>query len=373
MAPPVSNNFGVLANVVLDRNSGSASNDIGHRLIAGTQVAGVLATAWFVWINAILPRLGLRSLASIAAEAMLYVMLAWICGAAIAFSVYFVVSLADLPRVTRFSLRASAAAMWYAPAIVLLSAPSASAFAVSIFLVVNATRHLFSQWGAIESPIDRMKPARTPPALLFGSAGPDTAFLLWSPVPVLLVSFTAQAGVVAMLWRHEFRAAVLLAMSTAILTSLAIARGAYRPAQPPALPHSALSVVLTFLLAVALTFGGFAVRRGGGAVSQAASDSSNPAGQPAKRPFMQLAAPPIDTLGIGGDFPGVILLPELKPYTTLFVPLVSPPRKFGAPATAICHPPGQRIRTVVPYHRRRTDRDGGVSKTRCAVRYNVLP
>jgi hypothetical protein len=51
----------------------TASNKLGDRLIAAAQVAGVLATGWFVWINAVLPRLGLQSLASIAAEALFYV------------------------------------------------------------------------------------------------------------------------------------------------------------------------------------------------------------------------------------------------------------------------------------------------------------
>jgi hypothetical protein len=55
------------------------------------------------------------------------VTLAWICGGIVTFWVYFVLSLADLPRATRFSLRMSAPAMWFAPAIVLLSAPLAAA------------------------------------------------------------------------------------------------------------------------------------------------------------------------------------------------------------------------------------------------------
>jgi hypothetical protein len=81
----------------------SASNKIGDRLIAAAQVAGVLATGWFVWVNAVLPQLGLKSVAGMVAQALLYVALAWVCGAVVTFWVYFVVSLADLPRATRFS------------------------------------------------------------------------------------------------------------------------------------------------------------------------------------------------------------------------------------------------------------------------------
>lgn len=85
-----------------------ASHKIGDRLIAAAQVAGVMATGRFVWINAVLPQLGLQSAASIAARALVYVVLAWICGAVVTFWVYFVVSLADPPHATRFSLRTSA-------------------------------------------------------------------------------------------------------------------------------------------------------------------------------------------------------------------------------------------------------------------------
>lgn len=306
----------------------AASGKIGDRLIAAAQVAGVLATAWVVWINNVLPRLGLQSLGSIALEALFYVSLAWICGAVTIFWIYFVVSLADLPRATRLSLRASTPAMWFAPAIVLLSTPVAGAFAVSLFLVANATRQLISSWGVVESPIDRRTFAES--ALVFSGASADTAFLSWNSAPVLMGSLTAQAGLVAMLWRYPFRAAALFALSTAILTSLSIATGAYRPGKPPALPHSALSVVLTFLLAASLTFGGITVRRGGGKGS-AASDSSDPGGQSAARRVKDTTAPAEASPGFGGDVPGVILLPELKPYPTIFVPVPAGTGNFRAP------------------------------------------
>jgi hypothetical protein len=308
-----------------------ASNKIGDRLIAVAQVAGILATAWFVWVNHVLPRLSLQSLGSMAAEAMLYVMLAWICGAFIAFWVYFVVALADLPRAARFSLRASAPAMWFAPAIVLLPAPFAAAFAVSLFLIANATRQLISQWGVIESPTHAMDPAPAKPAFIFGAAFQDSSFLSRNLAPVPMGSLTAQAGLVAMLWRHPLRAAALFALSTAILTSLSIAAGAYRPGKLPVLPHSALSVVLTFLLAATITVGGLAVRGGPGAGSDSATGPSGPGGPSDTALSKDLPPPPDDNGGFGGDFPGVILLPELKPYTALVAPVLAPPAKFGAP------------------------------------------
>ena len=292
----------------------SAFRRIGDRLIAAAQVAGVVATGWFVWIHNVRPRLGVVSLASMFGEALLYVALAWMCGIVVMFFVYFMVLVEDLPRATRFSVRNSTAAMWFAPAIVLLSTPLAGAFAGSLFLVANATRQLISKWGVKESTI-----RRTDPALIFRVA--------------LLASLAAQAGLVAMLWSHSFPAAALFALSTAILTSLSISTGAYRPGKAPALPHSALSVVLTFLLAATLTFGGISVRGRGGAGSESAG-ASGPGGASTAAVDADLPATPTESMGTGGDFPGVILLPEVKPYTTLFVPLRATPGVFGVPLTA---------------------------------------
>ncbi|MGC9950350.1 MAG: hypothetical protein ABSF64_28630 [Bryobacteraceae bacterium] len=308
----------------------SASDKIADRLIAGFQVAGVLATGWFVWTYNILPRLGLQSLAGIAAEALFYVTLAWICGAVTTFLVYFVIALADLPGAARFSLRTSAPAMWFAPAIVLLSTRFAAAFPVSLLLIANATRQLISQWGIIASPIHRREAARTEPTPMFSTASPEAVYS-WTSAPFLMGSLLAQAGLVAMLWGHPFRAAAFFAISTAILTSLSIATGAYLPGKTPALPHSALSVVMAFLLAATVTFGGIAVRGGGGRGSGADSSSSGGGGGSATQQDKDLPENPDENVGFGGDFPGVILLPELKPYTTLFVPVLASPAKFGAP------------------------------------------
>jgi hypothetical protein len=308
----------------------SPSSKIGDRLIAAAQVAGVLATAWFVWINAVLPRLGLPSLVGIAVQALTYVIVAWICGGVITFAVYLVISLADLPRATGFSMRTSAPAMWFAPAIVLLSAPFAPAFAVSIFLVANATRQLIARWSGGESPAPRLPPLSTSPPLMFHAAGRDTAFLSWSSAPVLVGALTAQAGLVALLWRNQFRAAVLLAISTAILTALSISTGAYRPGKGPGLPHSGLSVVWTFLLAAALTTGGIAFRGRGGRAASAA-DSPDPGGPSGTEQVTRAPVPSSESLGPAGGFPGVILLPALKPHTMLVAPVPVTPAKFGAP------------------------------------------
>lgn len=49
--------------------------------MAAAQVAGVIASAWFVWFHSVLPRLGWQSTASMIGEALSYVAIAWACGA----------------------------------------------------------------------------------------------------------------------------------------------------------------------------------------------------------------------------------------------------------------------------------------------------
>jgi len=277
--------------------------------MAIAQVAGLIAGAWLVWLYAVWPRLGGQSVAGMAAEALFYVAIAWICGAVITFCIYLVVSLADMPDVVRFSMRSAAPAMWFAPACILLSVPAVAAFAVSLVIVVNATRLLVGQWVSIESPVDRVEPAQAGDCILFGS----------------LVSFAAQAGVVAMLWRHPLLAAAFLSTSVAILTSLSIVTGAYRPAKPPTLPPSVLSVAATFVLAAALAFSGMAVRRGVGTASEGIPNpAAEQGGHPATTLVTRTVAPPEEGTDLGDGFPGVILLPELNRHTTLFVPVTTP-------------------------------------------------
>lgn len=309
----------------------SVSGKLVERLIAAAQVASLFATGWFVWIYRILPRLGLESLTSIAAQSLFYVILAWICGGIVTFCLYIVISLADLPGATRFSLRTSAPAMWFAPAIVLLSTPLPAAFAISVFLVANATRQLISQWGVIESALQTAGPAEHDPAGLFQAAAPDAVFLSWKSAPVLMASLTAQAGLVALLFRYQFRAAALFALSTAILTFLSITAGLYHPAKAPVLPHSALSLGLTFLLAASITFGGISIGRGGGGASDPAASDADSGDQSDAQRVNQAESPPDANLGVGGDFPGVILLPEKKPHVALLVPVMAPPTAFGTP------------------------------------------
>ena len=306
-----------------------------ERLMAMAQVAGVLATGWFVWITRMRPQAGSPSFVALAVEALCYTVAAWFSGAVITFCIYMVIALADLPDVINFSLRSSAPAMWFAPAVILLSIPMPAALTASLVLIGIATRQLVSRWATIE-PLEFTPVFAPDRSLLFQSTGPDTVFLSWESTPVLVVSMSAQAGVVALLWRHQLTAGALFAASAATLTSISIVVGAYRPEKRVALPNSILSVFLTLLLSATLSFGGIQVRRNGWASSGAPSNSAAPAaGQPGAFAYTKIVPPPSASVEIGGGFPGVILLPEPKPRTSLVMPVLAQPATAGVvlPAT----------------------------------------
>jgi hypothetical protein len=272
------------------------------RLLTIAQTICIFVMGWLVWSDAVLPRLRWKSAVDLASEACLFVILGWISAAAIAFAVYFVVSLADFPEAMHFSLRSAAPAMWFAPAVILASTPFPAAFLVSAILVANATRQLISKWA---------------PA---GAMG----FTAVNPATAMLGSCAAQLGLVAEVWHRPMVASALLASSAAIVTSLALASGAYRPAKESALPHSSLSIAIAFLLAVSLSFGGLRVRMAGGGDGNAGG-----AGGPASAATASDAG--AGRLAPDGDFPGVILLPEIKPQATLLLPPPLRPSLLNAP------------------------------------------
>ena len=270
------------------------------------QLAGVAATAWLVWSDTILPRLAWQPASALAEEALFYVLLAWAGATGIAFAVYLAVSLADLPEVVAFSWRSAAPAMWFAPAVILMSTPVPGAFLVSVIMVGHATRQLISRWVTLDDPAaEEPSPRR-------------------SRVPAMMAACAAQFGLVARLWSRPMASAVLLAASAAILTLLALHSGAYKPTRPPLLPPSVLSVVVTFLLALTVFYGGLRVRF---AIAEA---SGNPPS--VKQAVAKVAEPAQMATAMGGDFPGVILLPPTKPHTVILVP-IAPPRLSGATIT----------------------------------------
>ncbi len=284
----------------------------------------MFATAWFVWFHFLAPRLARQSLAGVIAETLGYLLIVWISTAVVTFCIYIVITLADFSALLRASIRSSSVSMWFAPAIILLSVHDPIPYTASLILIVNTTRVLSVRW--------------LPPA----HAGmPAFEISRW---PVFVGAFTIQACMVALLWGYPLLAAVFCAASTAILTALWISSGASSAKEPPALPQSRFIVALTILFALAMTFG---VYSGIGTVTDAGTGSAlKPGGGGSPQDLLRRllhargsgteteakpeSATPVKLGPADGSFPGVILHPEVKPYTRLVAP---PPLVSGGNRT----------------------------------------
>ncbi|HEY1339189.1 MAG TPA: hypothetical protein VGF59_16870, partial [Bryobacteraceae bacterium] len=270
------------------------------------QVTSLIATAGIVWIGTIGARGGRQTLSSILEQAFGYALLACFWSAAIAFGLLMLTPAEDRGDVWRSTLRTSAAAVWFAPAILLLSRPSPATAVAAFILVMSATRVLYSEYRAL-SP---------------------TPQLLEAHSPAFVISTCLQFGVAALLLRYRMTGVALLVMTTSLATVYSMATGAVEPSRPPALPRSILGLILTILLAAGLTVGGSwkVLMRGVGADSDWGLGGSGLAKKDTGAKFSRGTGDGDSAvrkqMPLNGDFPGVILLSEVKPVTQLVAPLV---------------------------------------------------
>jgi hypothetical protein len=277
-----------------------------------------------------------------------FALLAWIWSAAMLAGLYFFFAEAISDHFRRI-LRTSTAAVWFAPATILLTEQSAAAMLAVLILVVNTTRVLCSEWRLTQA-----EPDRTPPpdadGLFQHYALPAPTFSRQLAAGVTL-AFFAQAGVVAAMMHYPLLAASCFAFNAAFLTAFGITVGMLPPERPRDLPRSVLGVILTVFLAAGLTLGGSPAeltRGSGGTVSwnfqrrpglvemvralvqkwlygakpRTAPNASGAPGQTgAPMPGYEPAAGPVK---VGdNDFPGVILRPEIKDVITLVDPVTT--------------------------------------------------
>jgi len=308
----------------------------GH-LVLLIQVASLIATGWVIWVNLLVPRLLLESPGGLILEAVLYAVLAWLWSAAITLGLYVVFQMTDRAGFVRDAVRTASAAVWFAPAMILLSSFSPGALAAALILVISATRKLYAQWLALRPAAEPHFTAQ--PHELFSGSEMPPAFFSREMLPGLAVSCALQAGAWALAVGYPLAATALFVMSTALVTALAMSSGVYWPARQPSLPRSILGVVLTVLLAVGLTVGGvtshlhqtwgwnLGYRPPGGLVATARdflrSLFHNPqADVPDTYAAAFHSAPAGNGLNLNdGGFPGVVLWPEIKPVTRLVAPL----------------------------------------------------
>ncbi|MEO8594494.1 MAG: hypothetical protein ABI759_14355 [Candidatus Solibacter sp.] len=290
--------------------------DWRQRAVPALQVAGLLFTGWIMWrsanglqwVRVPVPWLILR--------ATIYVLLACLAGAFITLVLFFAAAEWEPEDAIRATFRASSAAVWFAPCVILLTQLSPAAVLPAIVLVVNATHMLYIQWRIQQPAIETSHDTS-----LFASAQLPARRFLHDFGPGLAVSTVIQAGICAVLLQHPALAGLCLACGVSLATLLALASRAVQPAKRPSMPRAIMGLALTVLLAIGMTLGGTLMQREGSG-GDSFSWSPKPAGPPGMpgsgRPDLPDAMS--GTLADNG-FPGVILWPEIKPIPTLIAPM----------------------------------------------------
>jgi hypothetical protein len=326
----------------------------GGRFALAIQLATLFLTGSMIWFFRIAPRLLRKSPGTVIVEALVFALAAWVWSAVISFALYFAIPEAERGDVLGRTLRTSAVAVWFAPATILLSRFSPGALAAALILVVGATRLLYSEWRLGAGPAEDAFPAAVPPFAAFTLPRPP---LVREIAPALAVSFSFQAGAVAIAGHFPLLAAAWFALGTSMLTVFSMASGAYEPGSPRVLPRPVIGALSTVLLAVGLTVGGSPGVLFGGSGSGWFSEGGGGTGtgrpgvlESARALLRRLfynegplepglaASQKTKARGMGGsperpeipgargedlpgEFPGVILWPEVKPVTTLIAPL----------------------------------------------------
>ena len=201
---------------------------------------------------------------------------------------------------------------------------------------------------------------------MFGENEPPRPFFLKAMAPALGIALCFQGGAVAMLMELPLFAGCLLATAAALLTIYAMSVGVAEMDRRRTLPQAAFGAILTLLLASTLTVGGLSGRviqhprmaneygraprslvEGLRAMLRQVFYGEQPPGarDPAEvpHPADAEAAPPREAIPDSGpfpdgSFPGVVLLPEVRPVPLLVAPRPTdyglngmPTRPFGIP------------------------------------------
>ncbi|MCX6629660.1 MAG: hypothetical protein NTW28_18740, partial [Candidatus Solibacter sp.] len=294
-----------------------------QRLVPCLQLAGILLSGWLMWRSAYGLQWERVSLPWLILRATVFAVTACGAGAAITLVLYLAASEWEREDVIRASLRASSAAVWFAPCVILLAQLSPAAAVPALVLVVNATHILYIQWRLQEPPFEMPRDTG-----LFANAQLPQRHFLSDFGPGLAVSFAVQTGACAVLLHHPVLAGFCLAAGAALATVFALATRAVEPKPPKSMPRAFLGLALTIVLAIGLTIGGMipSFMRGPGGEGSASGNS--PAGQLPGMPGggrQDLPDAAAGDLAGAGGFPGVILWPEIKPIPTLIAPMPQTP------------------------------------------------
>jgi len=301
-----------------------------RRLVPCLQLAGILLTGWLMWRSTHGLQWDRVPLPWLILRVTVYALAACLAGAFITIVLYMAASLGEGEDVIQATFRASTAAIWFAPCVILLTQLSPAAAVPALILVVNATHLLYIHWRVQQPPLE------TPhDTSLFANAQLPERRFIRDFGPGLAISFALQTGACAVLLHHPVLAGLSLATGAALATVFALTSRAVQPGPPKSMPRAFLGLALTVLLAVGLTIGGMIpnlMRGPGGEGDGSGSASGNSPAQPPGMPGDGRDDLPDASAGDMANtsgFPGVILWPEIKPIPTLIAPMPQTPGDGG--------------------------------------------
>ena len=305
-----------------------------QRLVPCLQMAGLLLTGWFMWRSTQGLQWARVPLSWLILRAAVYALTACFAGAAITVLLYLAASQWEREDVIQATFRASSAAVWFAPCVILLIQLSPVAALPALILVVNATHLLYIQWSVKQPPPEIPRDTE-----LFANVQlPDRNFFREFG-PGFAVSVTLQSGVCALLLNHHALAGFSFAAGAALATVFALASRGVQPKPPKSMPRAFLGLALTVLLAIGLTVGGMIPNMMRGPGGEGSTATTAPANQPPGMPGDGRLDMPDASAGNIADasgFPGVILWPEIKPIPTLIAPM--PQTQDGGGIPLMPHP-----------------------------------
>jgi hypothetical protein len=203
------------------------------RLVPCLQVAGLLLTGWVMWRST----LGLQwvrvPISWLILRAVVYAVLACLAGAAITVALYLAASQWEREDFIQATFRASSAAVWFAPCVILLIQLSPAAAIPALILVVNATHLLYIQW-RVNSRRGRFRATRN----CSPTCSCRSAISLANSAPDLPSSVTLQTGVCAVLLHHPALAGISFAAGAALATVFALTTRGVQPKPPKSMPRA---------------------------------------------------------------------------------------------------------------------------------------
>jgi len=116
------------------------------RLALCLQAASLLFTGFFLWSVTAAAQWLRIPMRWVLIQSAIAAVVAWVASAAITLALYAVAMRWERAEMINATLRTSAVAVWFAPAVILLSQLSPAALAGALLLVIYTTRLLHAQW-----------------------------------------------------------------------------------------------------------------------------------------------------------------------------------------------------------------------------------